>query len=193
VRGLLAPGADGRAALPNARLLVQQAELDVFRQLHPLEVEWYIPGCLDGIPADRIVALDGDYLLGEGFAIVRTPGHTPGNHTPVIVTDRGAWTVSENGVCVDAYAPGLSRIAGVARHARDTGLEVVLNANTRVGSHDQYTSMVLEKVLADTVPDRPELPQCFPSSEMVAHVLAPGLSPSYSHGEITHGTIAVSA
>lgn len=188
VRGLLAPGADGRAVLPNAKLLAQRAELDTFARLHPLQVEWYIPECLDGVPADRIVALDGDYLIGGGFAIVRTPGHTIGNHTLVVVSDRGAWTISENGICVDAYAPGASEIRGVARHARDHGVEVILNANTREHSLDQYTSMVLEKTIADPVPDRPELPQHFASSELVPHVLAPGLRPTYTHEAITYGT-----
>jgi hypothetical protein len=193
VRGLLAPGPGGRAVLPNAKLLAQRAELELFgaahgadpngsmtrgARLHPLQVEWYIPQCLDGVPAEAIVALDGDYMIGGGFALVRTPGHTWGNHTLVVVTDRGAWTISENGICVDAYAPGTSRIRGVARHARDTGVEVILNANTREGSLDQYTSMVLEKTLASPVPDRPELPQHLASSELVPHVLAPGLRPT---------------
>ncbi|HSK03053.1 MAG TPA: hypothetical protein VK932_17500, partial [Kofleriaceae bacterium] len=69
------------------------------------------------------------------------------------------------------------------------GVEVILNANTREGTLDQYTSMVLEKTIADPVPDRPELPQHFPSSELVPHPLAPGLSPSYSHGAITYGSV----
>jgi hypothetical protein len=188
VRGLLAPGANGRVFLPNAKLLVQRGELDTLANLHPLQAYWYIPDAIAGIPADKIVALDGDYALGAGFALVRTPGHTAGNHTPVIVTDRGAWTISENGICVDAYVPGLSKIRGLARHARDTGAEVILNANTREGSLDQYTSMILEKTIADAVPDHPEYPQHFPSSELVGHPLAPGLSPTYTHGEITHGT-----
>lgn len=72
---------------------------------------------------------------------------------------------------------------------RDTGVEVILNANTREESLDQYTSMVLEKTIADGVPDRPELPQHFPSSEMISQPLARGLSPTYSHGEITFGSI----
>jgi glyoxylase-like metal-dependent hydrolase (beta-lactamase superfamily II) len=193
VRGLLAPGPNGRAFLPNAKLLAQKAELDTFAALHPLQRLWYIPDCLAGVPADRIVALDGDYAIGAGFAIVRTPGHTTGNHSPVIVTDRGLWTVSENGICVDAYAPGMSRIRGIARTARDAGTEVVLNSNTREGTLDQYTSMVLEKMLADPVPERPEFPQHFSSSELVGHLLAPGLSPTYSHGAITYGEVVTSA
>ena len=190
VRGLLAPGPGGRAFLPNARLLAQKAELDTLAQIHPLQVEWYIPDCLTGVPPETIVALDGDFAIGGGFAIVRTPGHTWGNHSLVVVTGSGAWTISENGVCIDAYAPGISRIRGVARHAREAGVEVILNANTREGTLDQYTSMVLEKTLADGVPERPELPQHFSSSEMVPHVLAPGLTPTYSHVAITHGELA---
>ncbi|HWU91491.1 MAG TPA: hypothetical protein VN253_29690 [Kofleriaceae bacterium] len=190
VRGLLAPDAPGgRAFLPNARLLVQRAELETLATLHPLQVEWYIPDCLAGVPADRVIALDGDHAIGGGFALVRTPGHTAGNHSIVVVTDQGAWTISENGICVDAYAPGASQIRGLARHARDTGAEVILNANTREASLDQYTSMVLEKTIADRVPDRPELPQHFPSSELVGHPLAPGLAPTYTHGAITHGVV----
>ena len=177
------------ALLPNAKLLAQRTELDTFVRLHPLQYEWYIPECLSGIAADRIVALDGDYTIGGGFAIVRTPGHTLGNHSLVVVTDRGAWTISENGIAVDAYAPGTSEIRGVARHARDLGVEVILNANTREQSLDQYTSMVLEKTIADPVADRPELPQHFSSSELVPHPLAPGLSPTYTHGAITHGEV----
>ena len=193
VRGLLAPGPGGRAFLANAKLLVQRGELDTLASMHPLQVEWYIPECLAGVPPDRIVRLDGDYAIGAGFALVRTPGHTWGNQTIVLVTDRGAWTISENGICVDSYAPGVSRIRGLARHARDTGVEVILNANTREGSLDQYTSMVLEKTLADPVADRPEIPQHFSSSELVGHILAPGLSPSYTHDALTFGTVASAA
>ncbi|MBC7974536.1 MAG: hypothetical protein H7138_06075 [Myxococcales bacterium] len=189
VRGLLGPG----GLLPKARLLIQRGELETIAGLHPLQVEWYIPDALAGIAADRIVALDGDYLLGGGFALVRTPGHTAGNQSLVVVTDRGAWTISENGICVDAYVPELSRIRGVARHARDHGVEVILNANTREQSLDQYTSMVLEKTIADRLEDRPELPQTFPSSELVSHVLAPGLTPTFVHAAIQHGEIVSTA
>jgi len=187
VRGLIGPG----GLLPNAKLLAQRAELDTFASVHPLQVEWYIPDCLAGVAPERVIALEGDYAIGGGFAMVRTPGHTIGNHSLVLVTDRGAWTISENGIAVDAYAPGTSRIRGVARHARDTGVEVILNANTREHSLDQYTSMVLEKTLADGVQDHPEWPQHFSSSELVPHPLAPGLSPTYTHGAITHGEVII--
>ena len=196
VRGLLGteepePGnnAPTEAFLPNAKLLAQADELATIDCPHPLQVTWYVRDGLRGVPRDKIIALDGDYLIGPGLALVRTPGHTAGNHTPVLVTDQGVWTVSENGIAVDAYAPAHSRIPGVARHARATGVEVILNANTREQTLEQYTSMVLEKMLADPCPDRPEFPMHFSSSELTQSSLAPGLKPTYSHGHITHGTL----
>jgi glyoxylase-like metal-dependent hydrolase (beta-lactamase superfamily II) len=199
VRGLLGTGEPepGRDAptpplLPNARLLAQAAELRTLACLHPLQQSWYIADALRGVPGDRIVALEGDYLIGGGLALVRTPGHTEGNHSPVLVTDRGLWTISENGVAVECYAPAHSRIPGLRRYARDTGADVVLNGNTRENSLDQYTSMVLEKTIADPCPDRPELPQHFPSSELTRSALSPGLGPTYRHGAITHGQVRAS-
>lgn len=196
VRGLLgteAPEPGQReptpAFLPNARLLAQAEELATFECLHPLQATWYVRDGVTGVPRDRIVTLRGDYLLGAGFAIVRTPGHTLGNHSLVMVTDRGVWTVSENGIAVDAYAPRYSSIPGVPRYARSAGVEVILNANTRENSLDQYMSMMLEKSLADPCPDRPEFPQHFSSSELTPSTLSPGISPTYSHGHITFGEI----
>jgi hypothetical protein len=185
LRGLLGPG----GVLPRAKLVAQKAELETFAHPHPLQLDWYQPDGLDGIAPDRIIAVDGDYLIAPGLAIVRTPGHTRGNHSPVVMTDRGLWTISENGICVDAYAPEASKIGGVRASAAQQQVEVVLNSNTREDSLDQYTSMVLEKTLADPCPDRPEFPQHFSSSELTAHPLAPGLRPTYSHGAITHGQV----
>ncbi len=196
LRGLLGtlvpePGASAPtpALLPNARLLAQRSELATLEQPHPLQRHWYVDGGLLGVDPAKVIALDGDYALGAGFALVRTPGHTAGNHSPVLVTERGLWTISENGVAVDAYAPEASAIAGLRGHARRHGVEVILNANTREHSLDQYTSMVLEKTIADPCPDRPEFPQHFSSSELVRHVLAPGLAPTYTHGAITSGQV----
>jgi hypothetical protein len=189
VRGLL--GTDEiPALLPRAKLLAQREELRILEQLHPLQVDWYVRDALLGVDTNKIVPLDGDYAIGGGFAVVRTPGHTEGNHSPAVVTKSGVWTISENGVCADAYAPESSRIRGLCGHARATGVEVILNANTRERSLDQYTSMVLEKTLADASAERPEFPQHFCSSEMVRSLLAPGLAPTFSHQAITHGEVA---
>jgi len=172
---------------PRARLLAMEAELAIFDRLHPLQRDWYIADALAGIPAARLVALDSDMLVGDGVALVRTPGHTLGNHSIVLHTDRGLWTISENGVAVDNWAPERSEIAGVKSTASSTGAEVILNSNTREESLEQYTSMVLEKTLADEAPDGSGWRQHFSSSELTPSFLAPGLRASYVHRAITHG------
>lgn len=179
-----------RPLLPNAKLLVQPEELRTLAAPHPLQVPWYVPGGADGIPGDRFVVLDGDYAIGDrGFAIVRTPGHTEGNHTIVIGTDSGLWTISENGVAVESYVPEHSEIPGLRRFARYWDADVILNANTREQSLEQYTSMIVEKTIADPTPARPEFPQHLPSSELVKSRLAPGLAPTFAHGPLRHGAL----
>jgi hypothetical protein len=152
-------------------------------------VRWYVRDGVRAVPADKIVVLEGDYLVGGGFAMVRTPGHTEGNHSLVIHTDTGLWTVSENGIAAECYAPMASEIPGVRRTAREQETEFILNSNSRENTLDQYVSMALEKTLADPSQERPEFPQCFPSSELVKSVLAPGIRPTFSHGEIRHGEV----
>ncbi len=190
VRGLLGT-ADGsvKPLLPNAVLLAQREEIGILKHLHPLQRPWYVADGLKGVDTARIVPLMGDYLLGPGVALVRTPGHTVGNHTPVLHTDSGLWTISENGVCVDCYSPYASELPGLRRHAAYYEVDVIMNSNSRELSLEQYNSMILEKALADPCADRPEFPQHFSSSETAAHPLAPGPPPTDSHGAITHGVL----
>lgn len=170
---------------PRAKLLVMAAELAIFERLHPLQRDWYIADALAGVPTGRLVPLDSDVLVGDGVALVRTPGHTAGNHSIVLHTDGGLWTVSENGVAIDNWQPDRSEIAGVAKTAAATGAEVILNGNTREQTLEQYTSMVLEKALADTNADGWK--QCFSSSELTPSLLAPGLKATFVHREIRQG------
>ena len=134
---------------PRATFLCQSRELDTLRSTHPMQWAWYVPTDLDDVRLDNVTALDGDVLLGEGVAVIRTPGHTDGNQSLVLRTESGVWVSSENGVALDSWHPDLSRIPGLAKHAREMGREVVLNSNTLEDSIDQYDSMLLEKALAD--------------------------------------------
>ncbi len=170
---------------PRAKLLLQKEELAIFERLHPLQHDWYVADSLRGIAPERIIPLDGDYLLGDGVALVRTPGHTLGNHSIVLGTERGLWTISENGVAADNYSPERSEIGGVAASARGARVEVILNANTRELSLEQYTSMVLEKTLADVGVEG--WPQVFNSSELTPSALSPGLAPTFAHKGINSG------
>jgi hypothetical protein len=176
---------------PKAKLLAMEEELAIYERLHPLQRDWYIADALAGVPTTRLVPLDSDVQVGDGVALVRTPGHTLGNHSIVLHTDRGLWTISENGVAVDNWAPERSEIPGMKRTAEETCTEVILNANTREASLEQYTSMVLEKTLADEAPDGSGWRQHFSSSELTASLLAPGLRATYVFKAITHGPAPV--
>jgi hypothetical protein len=177
------------AVFPRARLLAWRPELEIFRALHPLQRPWYLADGLRGVPPERLVACEGDLLLGKGVALVRTPGHTVGNWSLLLNTDNGVWAVSENGIACDAYAPAASRIPGLRRHARLSGGEVILNSNTLEGRNEQYSSMILEKALVDRSRDAPDFYQHLASSELTATPFTPGLSPTYRHGGIESGEV----
>jgi hypothetical protein len=187
LRRWLGPG----GLFPNARLLVMRAEWESARGLLPTQRDWYCPGGTDGVDPDRVVCLDRDVLLGEGVALVRTPGHTAGNHSFAVRTPEGVMVSSENGVGADAWAPLHSRIPGVRRYAEATGCEVVLNGNTLEGAVDQYLSMVLEKELAGPSARDERFPNCVSSSELTGFWLFPGVTPTFTFGELAFGAPVV--
>jgi hypothetical protein len=179
---------DREAYFPNAKLLVTRREWEETQGPLPLHTAWYPPHGTDGVPLERLILLDDDVLLGDSVALIRTPGHTEGNHSIVVRTDDGIFVTSENGVAVESWAPEHSRIPGVARWARSTGCEVLLNANTLENSIDQYVSMVLEKELAGPSARNPDFPNIAPSSEMSAHLFSPRLRPTFHVGELALGS-----
>ncbi|WP_375772396.1 hypothetical protein NR798_16415 [Archangium gephyra] len=187
-------GGDGEPAyFPRAKLLVQRAEWESVKNLHPLEKVWYVPGGTDGVPEERVVQLDGDTWLGRGAAILSTPGHTMGNMSLAVATDKEVFVVSENGVASECYTPLQSMIPGLRAFAEQMGWEVVLNGNTRESSLEQYSSMVVEKVFAG--PSRVEgaFVNFHPSSLLTGSLVAPGLSPTITLPAPNHGDIRPTA
>jgi hypothetical protein len=151
---------------PNARLIVQRRELATFESTHPMQWAWYVDGGMDDIPAERVVAIDGDIELGIGVSLIATPGHTDGNHSLALNTPDGVWVSSENGVAIDNWQPQLSKIPGVKNYCDFFNREIVPNANTLEDSLDQYDSMVKEKTLAAPCRHDPRWLQILPSSEL---------------------------
>lgn len=191
LRGLLGTKDGARPArFPNARLLAPRVEWEDWDDLHPMQRAWFVEDGKQGVREDHVILTDRDLALGDGVALVRTPGHTCGNQTLFVVTDGGIWGVSENGTCVDNWSPLESRIRGLAQVSRVQDLDVVLNANTPEGGAHQYTSMILERAVVDRVPHAPAFVQMFSSSEVTPSALAPGLRPGVVHGAVTHGQIA---
>lgn len=184
-------GSDEEQALfPNAKLLVHFREWESTLDLNPYQADWYCPNGIQGVADDRVIQFDGSIMLGDGVALVHTPGHTEGNHSIVVHTDEGLWVTSENGVSVDAYAPLLSTASGVADYARTLGTEIIINGNTLENSIDQYISMVQEKTIAGPSARDPRFPNMFPSSEMTPFALFPGTNPAFYVGHAKHGTLS---
>jgi len=174
---------------PNATFLCQRKEVDTFRSPHPMQWAWYVPGGMDHVIEDRLVLLDGDVELGEGVALVATPGHTDGNQSLALNTPDGVWVSSENGVAADNWHPHLSKIPGVRKEAEFMRCEVILNSNTLEDSIDQYDSMVKEKALADPNREDPRWMNVLPSSELTAWRRQWPVLPSFSYGGIGYGSV----
>jgi hypothetical protein len=185
----LSPGEPLRPLLPNAKLIVQRAEIDSLRHLHPLQLPWYQPQAYSDLNPEAVHAIDGDILLGPGVALIATPGHTIGNHTLVLNTSTGIWASSENVIAAECLTPEHSRIPGLRRYAQNWAQEVILNANTLEDTASQYNSCVVEKSIVDVSRIDPRFVQFLPSSELTRSPLSPGATPTFAHLGIFHGTL----
>ena len=173
-------------AFPNARLIVQRAELEAIEDLHPLQRPWYQPETYADIRPDALMRIEGDVLLGPGVALLSTPGHTMGNQSLVLNTSSGIWASSENVIAAECLTPEHSRIPGVRRWALEWGQEIVLNANTIEATAEQYNSCVKEKTVVDRSARDSRFLQFLPSSELTANRLWPLTRPTFVHGGISH-------
>jgi hypothetical protein len=189
LRPLLGTRSGMAARFPNAYLLAPRREWADWDDVHPFQAAWFIADGKKDVPEQRVVLTDDDLALGDGCLLLRTPGHTSGNQTLFVHAEQGVFGCSENGTAADNWSPGASRIAGIRGFARHQMLEVVLNANTPEMGVEQYTSMMLERSLVDRVAAAPSFVQMFPSSEVTASFLAPGIRPSFTFGEMTSGTV----
>jgi hypothetical protein len=183
---------DGQIAprFPNATFLCPKNEWDDLDDLHPMQRAWFVPDAKAGVRTNRVAFLDGDYAIGDGVMLLRTPGHTSGNQTLFLNTDQGVWGISENGTCADSWSPLDSKIRGLADTCRKQDIDIIINSNTPEYGADQYTSMVLERTVVDRVRRAPAFVQMFPSSEATPSLLAPGVSATLLHRAITVGEVS---
>ncbi len=193
VIGTTEPWADGLAPrapmFANARLIVQRREAATFASVHPMQWAWYVDGGMDDLLERSLVLLDGDLELGDGVALLATPGSTDGHQTLALNTPDGIWVVSHNGVALDNWQPQLSKVPGVRAHADFFNREVVPHANTIEDSLDQYDSMVKEKTLASPSCADPSWLQILPARELAGARRHWPVLPTYVHGDIAYGTL----
>ena len=92
------------------------AELDLLREMHPIQSPWYQPETFRDLRPDSLLPITGDFLLGRGVALVSTPGHATGNQSLVLNTatrDLGDQRERHRRRAADAGAlgdPGRARI-----------------------------------------------------------------------------------
>jgi hypothetical protein len=177
------------ARFPNAYLLAPRAEWEQWDDLPMLQRAWFVPDGKRDVPRERVVLFDADVSLGKGLMLVRTPGHTSGNQTLFVNTERGVFGCSENGICADNWSPRASKLLGLRRAAEALDLDVMVNANTPENMVQQQESMLLERAIVDRVPERPDMFQMFASSEVSWSLLAPHVRPTHSFGAITSGEL----
>jgi hypothetical protein len=176
-----------RGYLPNAKLLVMEEEWNSVKGLLPTQKDWYCPDGVKNIPLDRVIELQESVVLGGGVALLKTPGHTMGNHSLVVNTPKGVLVSSENGISPDSYSPLKSKIKELRDYARQTGSEVILNGNTQESSVEQYISMVIEKEVAGEFLENHDFYGVAPSSEFTSYWAFPGIQPSFEFGEMEMG------
>lgn len=179
------------AYFPNAKLIVHEKEWASIQGLLPVQSDWYCPNGIKGISPDKIITFSKSLALGDGIALIHSPGHTEGNHSLIVKINDQVFVTSENGISLDAYEPRHSKIKAIRDYAEKTGVEVILNGNTQEGSNDQYISMVMEKTIAGALKHNPDFPSCACSSEATPYWLIPGLKKTELLGTIRLGQLSV--
>jgi hypothetical protein len=186
----LSPTGPVPALFPNAKLVVQAAELGLLRDMHPLQSPWYQPETYRDLRPESILPIRGDVLLGPGVALLSTPGHATGNQSLVLNTTSGIWAMSENVIATELLTPESSEIPGVRSSARRWGNEVVLNGNTIEATALQYNSIIKEKCIVDRSRKDDRFLQFFPTSELTANWVNVGTRPTFVHGKLAHGSLS---
>ena len=192
----LSPGGPVPPRFPNAKLIVQRRELELLRNMHPLQAAWYQPSTFTDLRDGALTVIDGDVLLGPGVALLATPVLAQRRQSFAVPAHRiGAfcWASSENVIATEFITPEHSRIPGIQPWLRTFGMEVVLNGNTLENTAQQYNSAIKEKTIVDRsiVDDR--FLQFFPSSELTPSWHNPMAAPSFMHRRIRHGSLSPGA
>lgn len=74
----------------NAKVYVQKAELEFYRNPHPIDHRIY-PDLLDDV---EIVTVEGDADIADGIRVLFTPGHTPGGQSVAVRTSQGTAVIT---------------------------------------------------------------------------------------------------
>jgi N-acyl homoserine lactone hydrolase len=74
----------------NAKVYVQQAELDFFKAPHPIDHRYYS----DLLDDSEVITLEGDGEIVPGVRVILTPGHTVGGQSVAVETHKGTAVIT---------------------------------------------------------------------------------------------------
>jgi N-acyl homoserine lactone hydrolase len=125
----------------NAKVYVQKAELEFFKNPHPIDHRYYA----DLLDNCDVITLEGDAEIVPGVRVLLTPGHTPGGQSVAVKTLSGTAVIT--GFCCNAenfpsvgpvVAPGVHINAieayESARRVKETADFVIAVHDLAVGS-----------------------------------------------------------
>lgn len=120
----------------HAKVYVQKAEMDFFRNPHPIDHRYY-PDVLDGVD---VVEVEGDVRILDGIDVIWSPGHTVGGQSVAVNTSAGKAIIT--GFCCNdknfpatgpAIAPGVHINA---MEAYDSAQKIQAMADILIPLHD---------------------------------------------------------
>ncbi|OEU78096.1 MAG: MBL fold metallo-hydrolase [Desulfobacterales bacterium C00003060] len=120
----------------NAKVYVQKAEMDFFRNPHPIDHRYY-PDVLDGVD---VMEVEGDVNIIDGIDVILSPGHTVGGQSVAINTVKGKAIIT--GFCCNDKnfpATGPAIASGVhinAMDAYDSAQKIKEMADILIPLHD---------------------------------------------------------
>lgn len=126
----------------NAKVLVQEEELRSAFAPHPVLAPTYKKSLLKGL---NFVVVKGHYEVAPGIELIPTPGHTPGNQSVSVNTEKGRAIIT--GFCC------LKENFGPPEGASEELAEVtpVIAPGIHLSAVDGFESVLLVKGLADIV------------------------------------------
>ena len=89
----------------NAKIIVQESELNYARSPHPVHSHSYDLGLIKDL---QLVTVNGDTEIAEGITVLLTPGHTPGGQSVAIDTAKGKAIITGFCAIAENFNPPVS-------------------------------------------------------------------------------------
>jgi len=122
--------------LPNARFIVQKAELDFARNPHVTVAAQYPSQFIEGLNYQTV---EGDAEICDGISVISTPGHSLGGQSVAVQTAKGLAVITGQCTIDENFAPP----ENIAMQVIPPGVMVDL--------FDVYDSLLKVKQMADII------------------------------------------